>query len=418
MCLNVFLKPSSGILYAMKSMPFLNREVRNKWVIGVSGGPDSMALLDMCRQAKLDSFVVHVNYHKRESAKRDQSFVESYCLSHQIPYRIVDALGFKKGNFQAWARKIRYEAMVEEVNEQNALGILVAHHLDDDCETFVMQKKRQSKVSYYGLKEESLYHQVRLVRPLLSLSKNDLVRYCDQHKIPYGLDESNQDLHYARNAVRQHLDSLDESGKRSLMDEKDQLNALKESQMSRYQTEIHSNVLVYEVYQKINLEWPDFLLEWLRHHQVKGQLSRALVTELKRQLEHSARFHYEFGQLRLSKQYGNLSLSQMVEPYLYVLEKDQHLKTPFFEILDQGEAFEVSDNDFPLTIRNAGTKDVIKTETGVKSLNRWFIKNKIPRLKRELWPVVLNHEGQVIFIPKCSFVQRYQPNKITLYMIK
>ena len=83
-----------------------------KWIIGVSGGPDSMALLDLAFRHGVNCVVVHVNYQKRDTAKRDQELVQLYCNKHNIECYVFNAIEFK-GNFQDQAREYRYSRFKE-----------------------------------------------------------------------------------------------------------------------------------------------------------------------------------------------------------------------------------------------------------------------------------------------------------------
>ena len=63
-----------------------NQLAEKKWIVGVSGGPDSMALLDLCRRHRVTIVCAHVNYHHRPTADRDQQIVEAYCRNYAIPF--------------------------------------------------------------------------------------------------------------------------------------------------------------------------------------------------------------------------------------------------------------------------------------------------------------------------------------------
>ena len=142
-----------------------------KWVIGVSGGPDSMALLQMCIEAKIDIYVAHVNYGIRTQAKQEEDYVVKYCSMNQIPCFVKHAPIFKEGNFEAEARKFRYAFFLELVHKYQLDGILTAHHLDDMLETYIMQKEKHLTPSWYGIQQEIEYEGVPLVRPLLHYTK-------------------------------------------------------------------------------------------------------------------------------------------------------------------------------------------------------------------------------------------------------
>ena len=115
---------------------------KKRVLIGVSGGPDSMALLDMMKD-KYEVYVAHVNYHHRDSALRDEKIVEKYCMKYQLPFFKKDYVEVGGGNFQENARIFRYEFYKEIIDKYNLEYVMLAHHKDDLIETYLMQKKRK-----------------------------------------------------------------------------------------------------------------------------------------------------------------------------------------------------------------------------------------------------------------------------------
>jgi tRNA(Ile)-lysidine synthase len=179
----------------------------NKYIAGVSGGPDSMALLDLYKNEI--AVVCHVNYNKRQSAKRDFSIVKNYCKSNKIRFeclsvtkKICDKYQNFSKNFQNIARRIRYD-FFKTIGKKNKINkVLIAHNLNDFVETAYMQSQRKSDSLYLGIKKENFINDLYIFRPLLSKYKSELTKYCDEHNIKYGLDETNELDIYERNRVR------------------------------------------------------------------------------------------------------------------------------------------------------------------------------------------------------------------------
>ncbi|MBQ2509839.1 MAG: tRNA lysidine(34) synthetase TilS, partial [Erysipelotrichaceae bacterium] len=173
---------------------------QGKYLIAVSGGPDSMALLNMAREEGLEIEVAHVNYHKRDTAKRDEKIVRSYCEQYGIPVHVKDVYpGDVKGNFQAYAREVRYAYFANLCRRYGLDGTVTAHQQDDLLETYLMQKEKKLGVEYYGLKEETRIKGVSVIRPLLDCTKEELLSYCEKKGLDYGIDESNLTDVYTRN---------------------------------------------------------------------------------------------------------------------------------------------------------------------------------------------------------------------------
>lgn len=179
-------------------------------ILGVSGGPDSMALLYTLFKLKAKVLVVHINYALRnESSDLDQELVEGMsvewgfeCCSIKLDPKEV------KGNFQNWARDQRYRIFRELKDEFQADAILTAHHQDDQVETILQKLFRGSgPETWKGL---SIWDG-ELLRPFLSFPKKEILIYCEEEAIPFRIDESNVESKYARNFIRNEFsETMDE----------------------------------------------------------------------------------------------------------------------------------------------------------------------------------------------------------------
>ncbi|MCV3743784.1 tRNA lysidine(34) synthetase TilS [Ureaplasma sp. ES3154-GEN] len=183
------------------------------YAAGVSGGPDSMAMLDMYK--KQIKVVCHVNYHMRSEADDDMQIVIDYCNRFKIKYEVlhVNEEVLKKfnhiNNFQAKARAIRYAFFAEIANQYGLNGVMIAHNQDDFLETAYMQKQRNSKSLFYGIRSKIIINNTLIYRPVLQLRKSALLRYCIEQNIPYGIDKTNFKDIYERNQVRKTIASWD-----------------------------------------------------------------------------------------------------------------------------------------------------------------------------------------------------------------
>jgi tRNA(Ile)-lysidine synthase len=188
-------------------------KVAKRYLIAVSGGPDSMALLDMYKdQIQL---VCHINYNHRPTAQRDENIVREYCNAHKLAFSVLNVTKaiynrYHKvdNNFQTAARKIRYDFFLKCAKESNNYDILIAHNYDDFLETAVMQMQRHSKALYYGIKKNSFYKGLKIFRPLINERKAKLEEYCINNSISYGIDESNLTDVYERNRIRKEIQKM------------------------------------------------------------------------------------------------------------------------------------------------------------------------------------------------------------------
>lgn len=179
---------------------------KKHYIAAVSGGPDSMALLDKYRKHIIG--VCHVNYHKRSDSNFDTKIVVTYCKQHNIPIAVceVDKKVYKNTkNFQNFARQIRYKFFVQCGKEFKCSNLLIAHNLNDFLETAIMQKNRKSLNFFYGIKQTNKFESLNIYRPLINEFKNDLEKYCQKQGIVYAIDSSNDSDIYERNRVRKQL---------------------------------------------------------------------------------------------------------------------------------------------------------------------------------------------------------------------
>lgn len=179
--------------------------MKKKYLIAVSGGPDSMALLDLYKNAI--AAVLHVNYQKRSSALKDQMIVENYCHKNNLKFFVrfyEPKLTYFQltNNFQTDARHFRYEFFNKIGKAININNLLVAHHLDDFVETAYMQLQRKSQTLFLGIQELTKILDLNVFRPLLKYRKKSLVNYCIKNDIAFGVDETNEHFFYERNLVR------------------------------------------------------------------------------------------------------------------------------------------------------------------------------------------------------------------------
>lgn len=399
----------------------LNKYKNQTWVISVSGGPDSMALLDMAFKRDLKVVALHVNYHKRDSALRDQQLVEDYCTRNQIKYFVHHANEFS-GNFQDAARVFRYTKIKEAIKDEKAMGVLVAHQKDDDLETLLFQITRKSKVSYYGLSESTYLFGVRVDRPLLDYTKEELLNYCHEHSILYGIDESNMSLVYTRNRIRKVLSTLSENEKEELFKIKKEYNQNRIKFVDSYKDLLNQTSLSHNDYISLSHNRHSFLLEWLRKQTDLYPISDKFIQEIDRQLFVSKSVKLRLTKTyRIIKQYGMISIVIDKKDYLFRLELYECLDKDIKLVYDKRESYTkvfLPINGYPIKITNLrACKNQLQSNTYTK-LSRWFIKNKITIQEREMWPLVFNDQNELLYILDVGYEHGVSTDTIECYMIK
>ncbi len=180
---------------------------RHRLVVAVSGGADSMALLHGCVALRYECIAAHVNYGLRGAdSDADEMCVSNYCASANIPLEILrvekERWHNNPGSTQEAARQIRYAWFEEVWKKYDATFILVAHHANDQLETMLHQFIRGGGgKSLYGMAA----HHGTVVRPMLTLSKRDILEYVEANNIAWRNDTSNETNDYTRNLIRHEL---------------------------------------------------------------------------------------------------------------------------------------------------------------------------------------------------------------------
>ncbi|MFV0418559.1 MAG: tRNA lysidine(34) synthetase TilS [Dysgonomonas sp.] len=179
-----------------------------KVIVGVSGGADSVALLDILHSFKLECIVAHCNFHLRgEESNRDAFFVEELCKKYGLKYERVDfdteAYAERESiSIEMAARELRYNWFEQIRIIHMAQKIAVAHHRDDSVETILLNLIRGTGIrGLTGIPPINGY----IIRPLLCLSRSDILEYLKERKLSYVDDSTNSEDLYSRNKIRLNI---------------------------------------------------------------------------------------------------------------------------------------------------------------------------------------------------------------------
>lgn len=182
----------------------------DKIVLGVSGGPDSIAMLDILRQLKsemeFEIYVVHINHSIRgEDADEDEEYVKNYCRKYEIECftKKIDvptiARTEKIGTEEA-GRKVRYEYFEEILKETGSNKIAIAHNKNDNVETIIMHLLRGSGIS--GLKGIEPIRENKFIKPLIECDRQEIEKYCEENNLQPRIDKTNFENECTRNKIR------------------------------------------------------------------------------------------------------------------------------------------------------------------------------------------------------------------------
>jgi tRNA(Ile)-lysidine synthase len=262
----------------------------DKIVVAVSGGPDSMCLLDILDKLnskfekeydiKYSLVVAHVNHMIREESEYEKIYVENICKSKDIPFyylkKDVKTLSKElKMSEEACGRRVRYDFFEEVRNKENANKIAVAHNEDDNVETIILNIIRGS-----GLKGlTGMNYQVNnLIRPLLSIEKKDILEYNNIIKLNPCFDKTNNETVYLRNKIRNKLipelkDEYNSNINKNIIRMKKILEE-EEDFLEKYTEGVVNSSINFKNQESIEFDFSKILLE---HNAIKTRAIRKII---------------------------------------------------------------------------------------------------------------------------------------------
>ena len=384
----------------------LDLDKSKKYLLACSFGPDSMALFHMLKIEGYNFKVAHVNYGVRPEAKDETDSLNIYCAENDVE---IDILFSKSqgifSNFEAKARETRYKFFKKIYDEEGFDALLVAHHQDDVLETYFLQRQRGGFVEYFGIAPETTIFGMRVIRPLLKYSKEQLLSYDQINLIPFGIDSSNLSNDFSRNIVRHNIVEK--------MNEYDRNKTLEEIKVANEEIE--------ELYGKLHnmdldnvknlLSLPDdayqrALVIMARRVELDASISLKLSQEIKKILlspKPNVSFKIHEG-LIFNKEYDWCSFVEENKDFLYsyVIDKPKEFETEYFYLnftLDSSNR-NVKEEDYPITVRSPLANDKVRINGYEVELRRLFIDWKMPSSLRKKRPVITDKKGHIIYVPR------------------
>ena len=185
----------------------------DKLVLGVSGGPDSICMLNILNnirndkklQIDFDIIVAHINHLIREEAKEDEEFVKNFCKKNSISFysKSIDVKKIANNNkigTEEAGRNVRYDFFDEILKKTNSNKIAIAHNKNDKIETIIMNVLRGSGIA--GLRGIEPIKNNKYIRPLIECDRNEIEKYCEENNIEARIDKTNFENIYTRNKIR------------------------------------------------------------------------------------------------------------------------------------------------------------------------------------------------------------------------
>ena len=398
-------------------------------VIALSGGPDSMVLCDLLiklrKEININIVCAHVNHGLRKESEDEKVFVEKYCEGNNIIFEYMKIESYKKGFNEKEARNIRYEFFDEVVNKYKCKYLLTAHHGDDLIETILMRIGRGSNLKgYSGFSIKSKRHNYELLKPLIYYTKEDIMNYINKNNIPYVVDNSNDKDEYTRNRYRHKVLPFLKEEDRNIHNKYIKFSEL----LLEYDNyvECKVNESITHVYKDKVIDIPKFLdLDELIKKRVLNNILYSIYgdditlvsdTHINDILEliNSDRSNISINlpnNLLVKREYDKLSFRFDIiddEPYCKELVDNLSINNMKFIFVNEEDSdsnyvcrLSSSDIKLPLYVRSRkdGDKIEVKNLNGSKKIKDIFIDSKIPLSERNLYPIVVDSDDVIVWIP-------------------
>lgn len=395
------------------------------YLVAFSGGPDSTFLLYALNSLGYRNiFPIYINYKDSPHVNQEIKIVEDLCNSLNlklIRHDIERPISKSDGNFEAVAREYRYNFFVNIAKRIKIFSLLLAHQQDDHLLTYVMQKERHSIVSTYGLPKLTKYKELDLYRPLLNISKEEIIGFLKFNEIPYYDDITNYNLERTRNRYRETL--LPSINREKLEEEirMENENLQKERKIIDG-FDFYSPLPNYKYYSLSESLKLYYLYELIKVNMVRKEereiiASRNLAFEFLSK-ENSTKSIELNSELTLYRNYDSFYVNKTIkqEDYSYTIYSSGIYENKDFIIdLTDIKKFNLKLADFPITIRNFKQGDEFSTDIVSTSVNSFLKTHKVPYYLRESYPVFVNNKNEIVCVP---FFEDIISNRITFIFKK
>ncbi len=377
-------------------------------VVGVSGGADSVALAHLLIELGYDVTIGHLNHSLRgKESDADESFVANLSKKWKVLFFSQKIDVTKEGNLENNARIARYLFLEKVRQDVGADFIAVAHHLDDQIETILLHMKRGA--GWRGLSGMRLQNG-KLIRPLLTIKKQELLKYLKKEGIDHRTDESNFDVTFSRNKLRHEVIPKLKKDWKTL--EEDLLRISLSAQFKSDQLEKESAQWILENVTDNSFERSAFLnqtndLQVEILFQICGykDIYRASIEKVQHLISKGKTGKYK----PLSRHTFEVEY-QRIKFYTGFSESESLPKvTLTLKSIRWGDYQLKYNGNKPLYARSWQPGDRFQPAgmNGSKKLQDFFVDKKIPRSKRHQIPIIVNSDNQIVCVGNLRLDKRF-----------
>lgn len=428
----------SDFVNYIKTHKLLN--YNDKVLLAVSGGIDSMVMLDLFLKTTYNISVAHCNFHLRgEESDGDQQLVVDCCINKGIRCYTIDfdTLEYSKEqgvSIQMAARELRYNWFRELLNTEGFSKLAIAHNADDQTETFFINLLRGTGLEGLTGMEIKDHH---IIRPIMFASREDIEKYSIEFKVPFREDSSNSSIKYARNKIRHQIipafESIRPGFKKRLLNNMNFLASANDFIKTKI-SEIESKAVkrkgdVIEIYFEYLIQEPSFqfiLFNLLQSYGFKGDVIEQIAASI--QAPSGKIFISDMYSLVKDREKFVISPRILTQETYYIEEKETFINTPiklYSRILFYDSSFKLNLNSsiaqldadllhFPLELRRwrPGDSFVPLGMKNKKKLSDFFIDLKIPLNEKQSQWVLVSGED-IVWIIGFRIDDRYKITSTT-----
>ena len=400
-------------------------------IVGVSAGPDSMALLyildELRKKINFKLVVAHVNHNVRKESFEEEEFLANYCKEKDIIFEKMIIEKYGDDNFHNEARNIRYNFYRSLINKYQANYLMTGHHGDDLIETILMRIVRGSTIKgYSGFSQIVDMKTYKIVRPLIYMTKDELEKFDLDNDIPYRVDKSNYKDVYTRNRYRKYiLPALKKEDKdvhkkfikfsETLQEYDNFINKVTKSIIDDvYKDGIIDINEFIKVDNLIQKKIVDYILATIYADDLIEIDNRHVSIVLKAIYSKKASTKYNLpNDYEVVKEYNKVYFKKIIDQlnsYDIELNDDcllpngMHLKRLDNCETDGNDILRINSEDIllPLRVRTRhnGDKMIVKNLNKAKKISDIMIDSKIPVGNRDSYPIVVDSNDEIVWIPK------------------
>lgn len=390
------------------------RNLGHRLILALSGGIDSMVLADLLLKAKADFVLAHCNFHLRgEESDGDEQFVREFAERNGLKLYVkqFDTIDYAKQHgisIEMAARELRYQWFEELRHELNYDFIAVAHHADDQLETFFINLLRGAGIR--GLKGMQPVNG-HIIRPLLDVSREEIRQYAMENHIAWREDHTNAETQFLRNRIRHELlpviDGISKEGRTSILKSISHLASENELYRELLKNEMAQRVVRVGENQKFQLSDPQpsilnpqLLFEWLREYGFNENQVLFIYEAMNGQPGTS--FFSPTHRLTIERDGLELMpICQIVDTSIEILYQ-QIAKTPDYTLDPSPEVAQLDYDKltFPLQLKKwqAGDRFHPLGMKGSKLLSDFFVDQKMSTRQKEECQVLTTANDEIVWV--------------------